>query len=104
MALEKFPVEVPLGGAVNEGDVPVVVQPPRIREAKDCASIKGGAYQKKDAQTVGQAVNPQTLAIEHTRDATTTFQTTTIEVYPDDGSSNTESYPSPVTGRELHRI
>jgi len=101
MALEKFPVEVPLGGAVNEGDVPVVVQPPRIREAKDCASIKGGAYQKKDAQTVGQAVNPQTLAIEHTRDATTTFQTTTIEVYPDDGSSNTESYPSPVTGREL---
>ncbi len=103
MALSKFPVEVPLGGAVNEGDVPVVVQPPRIREAKDCASIKGGAYQKKDAQTVGQAVNPQTLAIEHTRDATTTFQTTTIEVYPDDGSSNTESYPSPVTGRELRR-
>ncbi len=101
MALEKFPVEVPLGGAVNEGDAPVVVQPPRIREAKDCASIKGGAYQKKDAQTVGQAVNPQTLAIEHTRDATTTFQTTSIEVYPDDGSSNTESYPSPVTGREL---
>ncbi len=48
MALEKFPVEIPLGGAVNEGDVPVVVQPPRILEAHNCHSIKGGAYQKRD--------------------------------------------------------
>jgi len=48
MALQKFPVEIPLGGAVNEGDVPVVVQPPRILEAENCHSIKGGAYQKRD--------------------------------------------------------
>ncbi len=101
MALDKFPVEVPLGGAVNEGDVPVVVQPPRIREAKDCASIKGGAYRKKDGETPAVPILTSTVQIEHTRDVTTAFRPTQITTYPDDGSVESDSYPSPVTGREL---
>ena len=46
MPLSKYPIEIPLGGAVDEGNVPEIVQPPRIREATNCVSIKGGAYSK----------------------------------------------------------
>ena len=48
MPLSKYPIEIPLGGAVEEGNVPEIVQPPRVLEAEDCVSIKGGAYQKRD--------------------------------------------------------
>ncbi len=48
MPLSKYPIEIPLGGAVDEGNVPEIVQPPRILEARNCHSISGGAYQKKD--------------------------------------------------------
>ena len=48
MPLSKYPIEIPLGGAVDEGNVPEIVQPPRILEARNCHSITGGAYQKKD--------------------------------------------------------
>jgi len=59
MPLSKYPIEVPLGGAVNEGDVPEIVQPPRILEAEDCVSIKGGAYQKRDEITRLGSVQPE---------------------------------------------
>jgi len=101
MALEKFPVEIPLGGAVDEGSVPVIVQPPRIREARECASIKGGAYRKKDGPGDPVPVDPNSAAAEHVGDATTVFENTTITTYPDDGSQNNQSYPSPVTGYPL---
>ena len=57
MALQKFPVVVPLGGAVDEGTVTELVQPPRIQSADDCASVKGGAYQKRDS---AEASDPDT--------------------------------------------
>jgi len=57
MALQKFPVVLPLGGAVDEGTVTELVQPPRIQSADDCASVKGGAYQKRDS---AEASDPDT--------------------------------------------
>jgi len=57
MALQKFPVVLPLGGAVDEGTVTELVQPPRIQSADDCASVKGGAYQKRDR---AEASDPDT--------------------------------------------
>jgi len=99
MPLSKYPIEVPLGGAVDEGNVPEAVQPPRIRAATDCVSIKGGAYSKKDDEEDRVNLSDDTLRIAHTRTATTGFETTAISTYPDDGSVSTSSYPSPVTGR-----
>jgi len=100
MALDKFPVEVPLGGNVDEGTVPVVTQPPRLREVTDCVSIKGGAYEKKDGLTDPRAIAEDTLAIEYATDSTVSFRPTLVNRYGDDGGSS-ESYASPVTGRVL---
>ena len=101
MPLSKQPLEVSLGGAVEEGNVKELVQPPRIREAKDCASIKGGAYTKRDQILTPGAVDPTTQGASHTDDALVTVATTTVRVYPDDDQSDpSESNPAPFTGWE----
>ncbi len=104
MPLSKYPIEVPLGGAVDEGNVPEIVQPPRIREATDCASIKGGAYTKKDAQEIlhgpGDPVPSDALEIERDGDATVIVRPTAVRRLRD-GGGQSDSYPSPVTGRSL---
>ncbi len=104
MPLSKFPIEVPLGGAVDEGNVPEIVQPPRIREATDCASIKGGAYTKKDGQQLlegpGAPVPADGLAVERDGEATVVLRSTAVRRLRDDGGVS-DSYPSPVTGRPV---
>ncbi len=102
MPLQKFPVEVPLGGAVDEGNVPEIVQPPRILEARDCASLTGGAYEKRDGYQAELVAPAGTIAISHGNAATTTIQETSLAVFPDDGSAPSPSFPSPVTGRPVH--
>jgi len=100
MPLSKFPIEVPLGGAVDEGNVPEIVQPPRIREAEDCASIKGGAYTKRDAEDSEFASSLDGAdAIERIPGATVLSRDTAVELYPDqsDGDSS-RGWPAPVTG------
>jgi len=93
MPLQKFPVVVPLGGAVDEGTVTELIQPPRIQEAQDCASIKGGAYEKRDADTEPLIVNGASVAIEHTGQETVVFQETGVTVRGD----NAEIPPTPPT-------
>jgi len=101
MPLSKQPLEVSLGGAVEEGNVKELVQPPRIREAKDCASLKGGAYTKRDQILTPGAVDPTTQGASHTDDALVTVATTTVRVYPDEDQSDpSESNPAPFTGWE----
>ena len=98
MPLSKQPLEVSLGGAVEEGNVKELVQPPRIREAKDCASLKGGAYTKRDQILTPGAVDPTTQGASHTDDALVTVASdNTVRVYPDDGTDPSESNPSPFT-------
>jgi hypothetical protein len=63
MALQKFPVVIPLGGSVDEGTVTELVQPPRIQSAEDCASVKGGAYQKRDDAQPSNPDSPQPRGI-----------------------------------------
>ena len=93
MPLQKFPVVVPLGGAVDEGTVTELIQPPRIQEAQDCASIKGGAYEKRDGETEPLEVDGGSIAIEHTGQETVVFQTTGLTVRGD----NAEIPPAPPT-------
>jgi len=102
MPLSKYPIEIPLGGAVDEGNVPEIVQPPRIREATDCASIKGGAYTKKDAQEVLQdaLVPDDSIDIQRSGDATLLLRPTALRTLRDGGGAS-DSYPSPFTGRPL---
>ena len=98
--LQKFPVEVPLAGPVDEGNVPEVVQPPLIREARDCASLKGGAYRKRDGNLPPEQVVDDAYAVQHRDDTTVAFGPTTVTSYPDDGSAPSSGYPSPATGRQ----
>ena len=104
MPLSKYPIEIPLGGAVDESSVPEVVQPPRIREAKECASIKGGAYRKRDQEERSETVPGQTYAICHSDDATVCASETEIRVYPDDGTESSTSNPSPNTRFNLRKF
>ncbi len=100
MPLSKFPIEVPLGGAVDEGNVPEIVQPPRIREAEECASIKGGAYTKRDAEDSEFASSlTDADAIERIPGATVLSRDTTVEVYPDESEGDSSrGWPAPITG------
>jgi len=101
MPLSKYPIEVSLGGAVDEGDVEELVQPPRMREARDCSSLKGGAYTKRDRTQFDGFVDPATTGAAHSNNALVTVSTTTVRVYPDEPSSPTsESNPAPFTGQE----
>jgi len=104
MPLSKYPIEIPLGGAVDESSVPEIVQPPRIREATECASVKGGAYRKRDAEEEVREVPSDTQAIAHVEDALVTAANTVVRVYPDDGSTPSESNPAPYTRFELQKF
>ena len=104
MPLSKYPIEIPLGGAVDESSVPEVVQPPRIREATECASIKGGAYSKRDEEEDVRFVPDSTQAIGHSEDVTVAALNTVVQVYPDDGSTPSSSNPAPYTRFELQKF
>ena len=102
MPLSKQPIEVSLGGAVDEGNVEELVQPPRIREAKDCVSLKGGAYTKRDQLLTPGDVDVSTEGAIQVDDGLTTVATTTVRIYPDDPQSDpSESNPAPYTSLEV---
>ncbi len=102
MPLSKQPLEVSLGGAVDEGNVKELVQPPRIREAQDCASLKGGAYTKRDQLLTPGSVDDSTVGAAHVNDGLVTVAPTTVRVYPDDDNSEpSESNPAPFTELEV---
>ncbi len=100
MPLSKYPIEIPLGGAVDEGNVPEIVQPPRIREATECASLKGGAYTKRDEEREQFASTlPGADAMERIPGATVLSEDTVLEVYADDsGGSSSRGWPAPLSG------
>ncbi len=104
MPLSKYPIEIPLGGAVDEGNVPEIVQPPRIREASNCVSIKGGAYSKKDATDATVAVPAGTFEVEHTGQETVCFQPQTVGVLSDGAVSTPEVTPAGSGEREVRAV
>ncbi|MCP4239432.1 MAG: hypothetical protein GY772_02615 [bacterium] len=69
MPLSKYPIEIPLGGAVDEGNVPEIVQPPRILEALNCHSVTGGAYEKKDDDVAVSAPPGKPFVVSTTDEA-----------------------------------
>jgi len=101
MPLTKYPIEISLGGAVEEGDVEELVQPPRMREAHDCASLKGGAYTKRDE--VGfVGFSPQgTTGVAATDEAVVTVAPTEVNNFPPSGGfQSSDSNPAPFTAKE----
>jgi len=93
MPLSKYPIEIPLGGAVDEGNVPEIVQPPRIREAEDCVSIKGGGYQKRDSYDPPESADSGAYAVQTAGEGTYIANPDTVERR--EGSVSAESQVHP---------
>ncbi len=102
MPLSKYPIEIPLGGAVDEGNVPEIVQPPLVLEAEDCASIKGGAYQKRDEiSRDGSAAPDGSYALQSASSGVYIANADTVQRR--EGASSADSEVHPGSRRNIER-
>ncbi|MCP4243039.1 MAG: hypothetical protein GY772_21000 [bacterium] len=93
MPLSKYPIEIPLGGAVDEGNVPEIVQPPRIREAEDCVSLKGGGYQKRDSYEPPESADSDSYAVQTAGEGTYIANPDTVERREGTVSAESQVHP-----------